>query len=635
MQTEHAVPLLVHQTWKHTHLRWPLSACVESFKKWNPRWQHNLWTDTACETLIGDHLPDFLPTYLAYPKGILRADIFRVAVLYIQGGVYADLDMECLRPLDELISACDGGDWEVLLGRDHPCHERTHYYGRAMWLNAFMIARPRAKFFGYVLDALTRQVSSGYAKDDAVQATGPGLLTRIVELGNSDLKALGIREMPWRWVHPLPNVFVRFDERPQYRRLIRTRQWREGRQVQLLEDGDDFQRWGEPPFAAHYWWHSYIENCREVNMLLKHAPSLLQTDGEIVERRLNSLPEQLLNNCPQSLGEALCAMAERGGKSVVIDAGDDSSTLRELVQSAGPGLGWKVFTDPAHSNADLIVCGGVIRCDHTQLTLIAQRLNRRGLFAIISGVRESDDSNSNNIPNMRRLGSSPLIWETAPSGAEEVPKIIHLFVDSNRRDIGLIRDSWARMHQHPWKIHVWNIENVSAWIEQQVPEFVGTYFDYPTEAHRLLAGRLLVLAKIGGVAVSPGIVALRPMAELLSWKRLLLDVKREPSGSLGASDRVLASCPEHPFWRGLVEALELARHKTLDEAVGAQFLSERAKDCSQFLARSDWPTLVDPDVLVFRPSGNDCYRLAKARMWNALATLNPHSITLQFDTPQA
>ena len=190
---DNSVPRLIHQTWKHAHLRWPLNICAASFRKWNTDWEYCFWTDEDCERLIREELPTFHAAYMAYPRGIFRADIFRVAVLYLRGGVYADLDVECQRPLDELVAAVGEGDWEVLLARDHPSHERLHWNGRAMWMNAFMVAKPGSRFFRTVLDRYVSNLRRGKPFDDVVQQTGPGLFSTVVEASLSGVTGLGIR----------------------------------------------------------------------------------------------------------------------------------------------------------------------------------------------------------------------------------------------------------------------------------------------------------------------------------------------------------------------------------------------------------------------------------------------------------
>ncbi len=56
----------------------------------------------AAAAVLQKHFPDFLPTYLAYPYQIQRADAIRYFILYHHGGVYIDLDMGCRKRLDFL-----------------------------------------------------------------------------------------------------------------------------------------------------------------------------------------------------------------------------------------------------------------------------------------------------------------------------------------------------------------------------------------------------------------------------------------------------------------------------------------------------------------------------------------------------
>jgi inositol phosphorylceramide mannosyltransferase catalytic subunit len=55
-----------------------------------------------------------VPLYEAYPEAIQRVDAARYVILREFGGVYADLDLQCLRPIDALLDA------EVVLPRTTP-----------------------------------------------------------------------------------------------------------------------------------------------------------------------------------------------------------------------------------------------------------------------------------------------------------------------------------------------------------------------------------------------------------------------------------------------------------------------------------------------------------------------------------
>lgn len=101
------IPKTVHQTWKTDQIPEAWRPYQASWTTAQPHWQYRLWTDTDNRQLIEDHYPWFLPTYEAFPRQIQRVDAAKYFILHAYGGVYADLDCECVKPLDELI-ACGG-----------------------------------------------------------------------------------------------------------------------------------------------------------------------------------------------------------------------------------------------------------------------------------------------------------------------------------------------------------------------------------------------------------------------------------------------------------------------------------------------------------------------------------------------
>uniref|UniRef100_A0A1I8H9W2 Glycosyltransferase family 92 protein n=1 Tax=Macrostomum lignano TaxID=282301 RepID=A0A1I8H9W2_9PLAT len=53
--------------------------------------------------LVRDKAPDFLDHYLRYTQSIQRADSVRYLYLYHYGGLYTDLDNECLQPFEHVL----------------------------------------------------------------------------------------------------------------------------------------------------------------------------------------------------------------------------------------------------------------------------------------------------------------------------------------------------------------------------------------------------------------------------------------------------------------------------------------------------------------------------------------------------
>jgi inositol phosphorylceramide mannosyltransferase catalytic subunit len=62
-----------------------------------------LWTDESSREFIAEHYAWFLDTFNDYKYNIQRADAIRYFVLHHYGGVYLDLDIGCMRPLDPLL----------------------------------------------------------------------------------------------------------------------------------------------------------------------------------------------------------------------------------------------------------------------------------------------------------------------------------------------------------------------------------------------------------------------------------------------------------------------------------------------------------------------------------------------------
>lgn len=103
------IPKIIHQIWLgESGGSEPPPRFVETARTWrdeNPAWGYRLWNGAEVEALFAEHRPDLLPLYKAYPYWVQRADAARYLILYHFGGVYADLDITCVRELDPLTEA--------------------------------------------------------------------------------------------------------------------------------------------------------------------------------------------------------------------------------------------------------------------------------------------------------------------------------------------------------------------------------------------------------------------------------------------------------------------------------------------------------------------------------------------------
>ena len=71
-------------------------TCKDS-SKWkmlDPSLDLRLFDDEAAETLVRENYPDLLATYQGLAHGVERADLFRYLAIHLEGGIYADCDVE-------------------------------------------------------------------------------------------------------------------------------------------------------------------------------------------------------------------------------------------------------------------------------------------------------------------------------------------------------------------------------------------------------------------------------------------------------------------------------------------------------------------------------------------------------------
>lgn len=113
------IPKIIHQSWKNKILPNKFQKWSATWIKHHPTWEYNLWTDEDNRNMVEQHFPWFLQTYEKFPDPVQKADTARYMYMYKFGGIYADLDVECIASLETLISKMEMGlclmgesDWE-------------------------------------------------------------------------------------------------------------------------------------------------------------------------------------------------------------------------------------------------------------------------------------------------------------------------------------------------------------------------------------------------------------------------------------------------------------------------------------------------------------------------------------------
>jgi hypothetical protein len=82
-----------------------------TWREKHPAWRFEFWDAARCRDFLLAHYAAFVPIYDQYRHRIQRVDAVRYYILHHFGGVYLDMDIECLRPIDGLVA-----DRTLLLG---------------------------------------------------------------------------------------------------------------------------------------------------------------------------------------------------------------------------------------------------------------------------------------------------------------------------------------------------------------------------------------------------------------------------------------------------------------------------------------------------------------------------------------
>lgn len=131
-------PPKIWQTWKVDPLRFE-ERDLEKARSWtekNPDWRYEVLTDGNDLRYVDYHYgpegfnrPDIVAFYRDVTASIIKADLLRYLIMYAEGGVYADIDVEAMKPMSKFIpERYDHKDIDMVIGveidepewTDHP-----------------------------------------------------------------------------------------------------------------------------------------------------------------------------------------------------------------------------------------------------------------------------------------------------------------------------------------------------------------------------------------------------------------------------------------------------------------------------------------------------------------------------------
>lgn len=221
-------PKKIWQTWKTDPLSFDERdlATARTWTAKNPDYRYEVLTDNTDLGYVeekygpdGFNRPDIVDMYRTVNATIIKADMLRYLIMYADGGVYADIDVEALRPVHRFIpERYHEMDIDMVIGieidqpefKDHPILGKKSQ-SFCQW--TFM-AKPRQPVMLQLVENIMRWLSDVAAKqgkpineielnfDEVISGTGPSAFTlAILDYMNKQQNRLSL--VSWADFHDL------------------------------------------------------------------------------------------------------------------------------------------------------------------------------------------------------------------------------------------------------------------------------------------------------------------------------------------------------------------------------------------------------------------------------------------------
>ena len=162
------IPLKIYQTWYTKELPLKMKERVELLKSQNPKFEHYLFDDNDCREFIKNNFDiAVLNAYDSLIPGAYKADLWRLCVLYINGGIYMDIKLKCINRF-KLIELTESEHY--VKDRHLPL---TIY-------NALMVCQKKNPFLWKSICKIVFNVQNKFYGEDPLHPTGPLMLGKII-----------------------------------------------------------------------------------------------------------------------------------------------------------------------------------------------------------------------------------------------------------------------------------------------------------------------------------------------------------------------------------------------------------------------------------------------------------------------
>lgn len=163
------IPRIIHHYYSTEYVPEKYVPYMRSFVQMNPTWEYRFWSFISGRKLIEKHHPYLLEKYDCLGKTVQNSNMLRYVVLYEYGGVYTDLDVKNLRPLDKVTLK-----YSCIFPPEPFEHAVLSYKMEYVVQTATVICRKHHPFLKFILNSMQYVSCTAPTQFN----TGPGFVTK-------------------------------------------------------------------------------------------------------------------------------------------------------------------------------------------------------------------------------------------------------------------------------------------------------------------------------------------------------------------------------------------------------------------------------------------------------------------------
>jgi len=158
-ESKRLIPKLIHQTWKESVTKEKYPNMSRFIKSWKHKgWDHWFYDDEAAEKFISKHFPPQVKeAYDALLPPAFKADLFRYCVLFIHGGVYADIDV------------LSTGDLDIAIDDNVGFFVPNDQFNACLW-NGFIASAPGHPILADIIETIVNNVRERFTGKDILNS---------------------------------------------------------------------------------------------------------------------------------------------------------------------------------------------------------------------------------------------------------------------------------------------------------------------------------------------------------------------------------------------------------------------------------------------------------------------------------